>query len=304
MDVLKLSDENKLVVPDGMLDEDEFLFYEYDGVKKMGVWLPLSNGMRLNVAVPVSEINGIWQRFIVEIIIAAVIVIAVFVVITAVLARHLTSPLRQLTDAAEQINNGNYDVKMDYSENNEIGTLAKTFNKLIVHLKDYINDLNSLAYGDALTSVRNKGAFDIYIKKLQDMIDKKDRSLEFAIAVLDCDDLKSMNDKYGHEKGDTYLKNTTHLICRVFQSSPVFRIGGDEFAIILQNEDYRNREELKRRFEEKSAEICSFAENPWDKISAAIGIAEYDPKSDFGVVDVVKRADRLMYDDKRLRKNN
>ena len=304
VDVLKLSDENKLSVPDGLLDKEEFIFYEYNGVKKMGVWLPLSNGMRLNVAVPVSEINAIWQKLILEIVLVAAVVLTIFIIITVLSARHLTRPLLKLTDAAEQINKGNYEVKMEYNENNEIGMLTKTFNKLIAHLKNYISDLNGLAYSDALTSVRNKGAFDIYLKRLQDKMDKKDGLTEFAIAILDCDNLKGMNDNHGHEKGDIYLKNAANLICRVFQSSPVFRIGGDEFAIVLQNDDYRNREELKCRFEEESAEICTYSENPWDKVSVAIGIAEYDPKNDVKIESIIKRADRLMYGDKYLRKKN
>ena len=126
----------------------------------------------------------------------------------------------------------------------------------------------------------------------------------FAIAIFDCDDLKTINDTYGHDKGDVYLKNSSHLICRVFAKSPVFRMGGDEFAVILQGEDYLNREKLKQLFVEKSAEICAFAKVPWEKISVAMGMADYTYAGDKDVHSVARRADHLMYEDKHARKQN
>ena len=304
VDVLKLADEDKLLVPDGLMsDKSGFVNYVYDGVEKLAAWRPLVNGMRINVTVPVSEIDATWQKLILQVIIVAVIVAAIFVTLTIFITRRITRPLRNLIKAAEQIDEGNYDVKLDYDKNDEIGILSRTFNRLIKHLKDYIDDLNSLAYGDALTHVRNKGAFDLYVRELQGMVDDPEQTPEFAIAVLDCDELKQINDKYGHEKGDVYLKNSSHLICRVFQNSPVFRIGGDEFAVVLQGDDYRNRDELVKYFIEKSAEITSFAKNPWEEIRVAVGVAEYDKRFDPVVADIVKRADNLMYENKRFRKS-
>ena len=120
--------------------------------------------------------------------------------------------------------------------------------------------------------------------------------------MFDCDNLKSVNDRFGHDKGDEYLKAGCKLICQVFEHSPVFRIGGDEFAVLLRGEDYGNREDLARLFEERGAEICEAAENEWEKPHVALGIATYDPEIDGTVDDVTRRADRLMYDYKRKRK--
>ena len=121
--------------------------------------------------------------------------------------------------------------------------------------------------------------------------------------MFDCDDLKDINDGYGHDKGDVYLKNSCHLICRVFNKSPVFRIGGDEFAVILQGEDFANKEKLRKHFIEKSAEISSFAKEPWEQISVAVGIPEFNPDLEKEVDEVIKRADHLMYENKHLRKS-
>ena len=169
---------------------------------------------------------------------------------------------------------------------------------LTAHLKTYIGKLNDLAYADALTSVHNKGAFDLYMQGLEAELREPEGPKEFALVVFDCNDLKKVNDSAGHDKGDLYLKAACELICRVFNHSPVFRIGGDEFAAVLQGADFRDREDLVRRFDESSLEIRRQTEVVWDKVDIARGLAVYDPLEDGTVNDVVRRADKLMYEHK------
>ena len=166
-----------------------------------------------------------------------------------------------------------------------------------------VSTLNKRVFVDALTSVRNKGAFSEYIETLQEQVDRKEKS-NFAIGVFDCNNLKQINDRYGHDKGDEYLKAASRLICRVFQHSPVFRIGGDEFAVVLENEDFQNKDELVRVFEEKQKEICTSADFKWDEVRVAMGIAVYDPNHDRTVNETVRRADKLMYENKVSGKRN
>ena len=285
-------------VPDGLLSENNFVFYKFDGVKKEAVWLNLSNGMRLNVTVPVSEINGNWKTLLLVMIGVSAVLLVVFILLTLKMTGPITKPIKELSEGAIQVNNGNYDVKLDYHNNDEIGVLTNTFNNLISHLKDYISELSSLAYDDALTSVHNKGAFDTNIHDLQEAM-LKDNNIEFAIAILDCDKLKAVNDQYGHKRGDIYLKTASNLMCLVFANSQVFRIGGDEFAVIIQNEDYKQCDKLIKVFEIKSEEINKAAQNKWSEVHASIGLAKYDKDKDKTVDDVINRADKLMYEYKR-----
>ena len=284
--------------------ENHHVVYSYKGVEKHGYWLHLTNDMDIVVAVPISEINTTWLRVISEIVVAALIVIGVFIVVTILFTRRITKPLQELTEAAEKINRGDYDVKLDYKGNDEIGVLTTTVNRLVEHLGGYINDLNRLAYADTLTSVQNKSAFDVRLKEIQTRIDDPNDSIEFAIAIFDCDDLKQINDHYGHDKGNVYLRNSSHLICRVFENSDVYRIGGDEFAVILFDKDYKNRDKLTKHFIEKSAEICSFAKEDWEQIRVSVGVATFDPEIDKTAEDVAVHADHLMYASKRQRKKH
>lgn len=164
-----------------------------------------------------------------------------------------------------------------------------------------VNDLNRRVFVDALTSVRNKGAFVNYVQELQNRLDKGEK-IDFAVGVFDCDNLKQINDQNGHDKGDIYIRAASQLICRVFAHSPVFRIGGDEFAVVLQNEDFINREDLIRRFEREKREKCASAANKWDGPRVSMGIAIHDPELDSSVDDTLHRADKAMYENKRVGK--
>ncbi len=173
--------------------------------------------------------------------------------------------------------------------------------KKVIEEEHLVRDLNRRVFVDALTSVRNKGAFDEYVQQMQDKLERGEQG-EFAIGVFDCDNLKLVNDQNGHDKGDIYIKAASRLICKTFQHSPVFRIGGDEFAVVLQNEDYLNRDALIEQFDATRRELCAAAENQWDQPNVAMGVAVYDPEIDGSVSDTVRRADKVMYENKRVSK--
>ena len=303
IDISQLTEETKPVLPYDAIAKNTFIRYTYDGVEKIAAWLPLSNGMRLNVAVPVSETEGEWERLVGNYLVFAAIVLVAASILTMFYTRRVTRPLVQLTEAAEQIDKGNYDYDLNYDRDDEVGRLTNTFKRLSGHMKDHISDLNKRAYVDALTSVRNKGAYTTYIEDMQKRMDEGgSQEMAFAVGVFDCDNLKRINDRYGHEKGDVYLKTASRLICHVFQHSPVFRIGGDEFSVILQNADYENREVLVEQFKAGMAEISASAKHEWEEAHIAMGIAVYNSQRDRSVNDVIRRADESMYENKRGRK--
>ena len=264
--------------------------------------MPLSNGMRLYVTVPLAEINSIWQRMISRTIFAAFIILLIASFVMMRFATRITKPLHNLAQAAQQVADGDYDVVLEDNNNDEIGILTRSFMGLVEKTKANIDNLNRKVYYDAMTSVRNKAGYGAYMQKLQDLMDNHTEGLMFAIGVFDCDNLKYINDFYGHDKGDIYIKKASQLICRTFKHSPVFRIGGDEFAVIMENEDFRDRDKLFNLFREYREEICAAAEHEWEQANISMGVAVYDPEFDPAVIDVARRADKVMYENKRLRK--
>lgn len=81
---------------------------------------------------------------------------------------------------------------------------------------------------------------------------KKDRNQNFGIVLCDMNDLKLINDTRGHSFGDESIQRTSRMICNIFKHSPVFRIGGDEFVVILNGQDYERKEELISIFKDES----------------------------------------------------
>ena len=89
------------------------------------------------------------------------------------------------------------------------------------------------------------------------------------------------------------------MICDVFNHSPVFRVGGDEFVVVLIHRDYDNREELIKELKQKMNELADRTElEEWLRPSAAIGVAVYDENKDTDCDQVFKRADDAMYENK------
>ncbi len=303
MNLAALDEDEVPPTPDGLLSESTFTQYRYEGKQKEAVWLRLNNGMRLYVCVPAEETEGKWKELIGYVFIAAGIVLLLSVLLTRIFTGKITKPLKQLTEAALQADQGNYDFALDYDGRDEVGTLTKTFKRMAGHMKKNITDLDRRANVDALTSVRNKGAFTSFIEDMQEKMNEAPENTAYAIGVFDCDDLKTVNDKCGHDKGDIYLRSASQLICKVFQHSPVFRIGGDEFAVVLRDEDLTNKRKLITKFETTMEEINAAAGEPWEEVHVAMGIAVYDPQLDHTVMDTVRRADKVMYTNKRIRKN-
>lgn len=223
MDVTTLKEQPQ--VPSGLLSKDKFIHYTFDNVEKQAVWLPLSNGMRLNVAAPLQEINADWYQWSIEIIVIFAILLAIFITIIMVYIGRIIRPLQTLTLAAEQINQGNYRVELDYDHNDEIGLLTRTFKKVTMNLNAYIQNLNDMAYIDALTGIRNRQAlrhdYNLYLGH------------DVIVMMMDINDFKNINDTYGHEEGDRILQETGRLLRDTFGADHCYRYGGDEFLVII-----------------------------------------------------------------------
>lgn len=115
--------------------------------------------------------------------------------------------------------------------------------------QEYARDLSiarKMATVDSLTGVKNKHAYAQWEEKIDAEI-KAGQRLPFAAVVCDVNNLKAVNDLYGHKEGDACILKACRKICAVFSHSPVFRVGGDEFVVLLTGEDYGRRRSLMSR---------------------------------------------------------
>ena len=177
-------------------------------------------------------------------------------------------------------------------------------NRELMEAQEKIRVANELANKDALTGIRNKNAYDNEVKKIEGWMENEGFT-KFGIVMVDLNFLKVINDNYGHDKGNIAIQKICMIVCLNFSHSPVFRVGGDEFVVVLENTDYERIDILIEQFKTTLEDIANDKSlEPWEKVSAAIGWTKYDPTIDTGVESVFKRADDLMYENKKAMKAN
>ncbi len=160
--------------------------------------------------------------------------------------------------------------------------------------KRSLESARKMARRDELTGIKNKNAFTEFSNEMDVKIMDNARDLRFALLMGDVNDLKFINDTRGHSFGDEIIQRASRMICDTFKHSPVFRIGGDEFVVVLTGEDYQNRDILMNTLREESDLNARTGTGP----VVACGMGVFDPDSDFEFIDVFKRADKKMYENK------
>lgn len=158
-----------------------------------------------------------------------------------------------------------------------------------------LKDANEAARKDMLTGAKNKNAYKDLERAVSNALRMGDRDLKYALVVCDLNDLKRINDELGHIVGDEYIRLACKMLFDTFSHSPVYRIGGDEFAVFLKDRDYYNREALLRVLKNQ---VLNNLHNGDGAVIAA-GISDFDPESDKSLSDVFQRADRDMYENKK-----
>ena len=181
--------------------------------------------------------------------------------------------------------------------------LLKTTQDVMYYLENFrrarrqVAEMDELAHKDSLTGIKNKAAYDEATALLDEKI--SGGTAEFFIAMIDVNFLKRVNDTYGHERGNEYLINASKLICSVFGEEHVYRIGGDEFVVIIEGDKVSLCKYFIKQFQaEMERKNSNPSAEPWEKVSAAVGTAIYKAGVDKSADEVFKRADKEMYANK------
>ncbi len=158
-----------------------------------------------------------------------------------------------------------------------------------------LNTERELARTDEMTGTRNKTAYAEVEQLMQAEMENAPDQLRFAIVVCDANNLKSINDNEGHVAGDEYIRSSANLLCELYKRDAVYRVGGDEFAVVLQGNAYQSREDLMETLRSRIRDNQKAGGGP----VLAAGMATYNPREDRFVADVFNRADKEMYADKQ-----
>ena len=299
--------------------------YDNEYGQTYAYYVPLViNGIKLGVIgteVAIDAVNReILRNTITQVVSMGIILIACVAVVLIVIYKRYISKLLHLQASVREYANGKDptiagEIEKDAVGKDEIAALSMQVAAMILELENYMkrliqtaqelvstrqhaDELNELAQKDALTGVRNKTAYDKEVKHLEWKIAEGYK--DFAIAMIDLNFLKRINDTFGHEQGNLAIKKLCSMVCSTFKHSPVFRIGGDEFVVVLENEDYENADALIKKFNDWLDQIAAEKDlEVWELVSASVGLARYDPERDTSVANVFKRADKAMYTRKK-----
>lgn len=184
-----------------------------------------------------------------------------------------------------------------HDEHISIDTLGRQIQSLQAELQTQIARMHGQAYQDGLTGLKNKKA---YLEMEQALNERLGTGAlpSFSIVVCDINGLKIINDTLGHKAGDEYIHKASDMLRGIFSQSPVYRIGGDEFVIILTDNDFEIRKALMHELHKRSLAHISTHE-----AVVSGGLADYVPHQDQSIHEVFERADATMYEEKMLLKS-
>ncbi len=154
-----------------------------------------------------------------------------------------------------------------------------------------LEKLHNMAFTDVLTKIPNRAAYNRHISKLQKSMGKADKTS--GIILLDIDNFKEINDVYGHLAGDKTLQSISAVLQEIFSgvNYSIYRIGGDEFAVIAENA-------IEKEIIDLLLEVREYEGNSGIYISK--GYAIIHDKESFQ--DAFSKADEMLYADKYSRK--
>jgi diguanylate cyclase (GGDEF)-like protein len=157
-----------------------------------------------------------------------------------------------------------------------------------------------LASGDELTGLSNRRGFELLGSKVLEICVRL--SAPATMLYIDLDEMKRINDVFGHEAGDHALREFARHLDQAFRGSDVIaRLGGDEFAVLLLGSVEATR--AVQRLQAALAARTRSPEAPFD-LRASIGSATYDPTTSESLQELAARADAAMYAEKQLRRGS
>ena len=257
----------------------------------------LKNGMTLVISASYNDVRRIRYDIALKILFVVLLLAGLFSLIAIFIVRKIVYPLKKLTEASVKLSNREYDVEIARSNTYEIKLLSTAFEKMALQLKEHEKLQHLLAYRDSLTGLRNTNSYWAWIIDFDKEIETKE--IVFGVLVFDINYLKETNDRYGHDVGNHLIVSAAHVISTIFKRSPVFRIGGDEFLVILKNRDLDEKDALLKIFDEECLNKSVDTDKETIPVSIAKGFARYDSEKDTNFIDVFNRADDAMYENKR-----
>ena len=215
-----------------------------------------------------------------------------------ILSSGLVAQDKELDHILNEIDQISKALKSESPETRALGNALRR--SVLAAVKQALVDreLRSLALTDDLTCLYNRRAFLALAGQQLKMTRRKGQN--FLLFFADLDNLKQINDLYGHREGDLALIRAADALERTFRDSDIIaRLSGDEFAVLALEASCENREVMLPRLE-KNLKRSSRDESRYE-LSLSVGMARFDPKHPVSLWTLIATADEAMYQVKRAR---
>lgn len=231
-------------------------------------------------------------------------VIIVLSIIYVVVGMAVVAPLRGLLTNIERVAAGDLDREgiiagesPTPAARDEMTRFASAFATMVRMLRQDRDQLRDLAIRDSLTGLHNRRFLEEIMERELAQAVRYQQS--FAIAVIDVNGLREVNNRMGHQAGDALLRRTAEFLRRnVRASDEVTRWGGDEFVILMPHTNAAQASQVQRRLGAGLADHNSRA-SEGERLEFSIGVSSWTPGRD--IEAVMREADTRMYDDKHGR---
>ncbi len=254
---------------------------------------PLVNGMLLELRAPYKDIQSNIRPMLTYIVLAFSGVLILAILYTIWVTRRIVTPLKNLTAAAATVSSSVQDVDFAVDSKDEVGILSQVLSDTYDKIREYSTYINALAYRDSLTGIKNSTAYTEAIAKLNEEINLDNPV--FGVIVADINNLKKANDTYGHDIGNELIIHAAKILTETFKTSSVYRIGGDEFVVILKGQDLEKYHARMDKMDTAFSADYITVHDDTVPVSIARGVAIFDPTIDRVYTDVFAKADHAMY---------
>ncbi|MDX2367195.1 MAG: diguanylate cyclase [Colwellia sp.] len=213
------------------------------------------------------------------------------------LNKNLFQPLKTLIYITKKLEEGRPLSIVDVVQNDEMGSLLSSFYTMSEKVYERTQVLGRKAFYDELTGLKNRSNMNDEIENA--INNSKEFNNKLAVFFIDLNDFKDLNDTLGHDAGDIILKEmAVRLKASVRSDDSVFRVGGDEFVVLIKN--VKTVAEVQNIASKmlKAAESPVVIQGQHKKFSLSIGVAISPDDSESGV-EIVKFSDIAMYAAKR-----
>ncbi len=167
----------------------------------------------------------------------------------------------------------------------------------ITERKKMEDRLQEMSITDELTGLLNRRGFFSLAEKQLLTAERKGRDM--AVIYADMDDLKGVNDTWGHKEGDIALMEIANMLRQTFRESDIIsRLGGDEFAVLVEITESNDELFIKKRLEE-NLNIINMQENRRYKLNISVGMVRCDLSHPCSIDELLSKSDKLMYANKK-----